>query len=261
MWGAAVVRKKPRVSMMRRLHRTLGASAAAFILFMALSGLAINHSQNLGLDRQHVSQPSLLGWYGIGEPEQIRSYTAGGKWLSFAGSQVYFNGEFVSTLSNGVGAVFNGDLLVVAGGNELLILDREGELIERTPWVQPESGLIESIGMVENRIVLVNSNRNLWMADAQLLQWQPVDDATITADWSEPASEPEEIRQTLIQQYRGAGLSAERLLLDLHSGRIFGPVGVLVYDLLALIVGFLAISGIVFWIRGRGNGKNKYPKF
>jgi len=52
----------------------------------------------------------------------------------------------------------------------------------------------------------------------------------------------------------------ERLLLDFHSGRIFGPVGVLVYDLLALAVGFMAISGLVLWFRGRrngnGNGKN-----
>jgi len=47
------------------------------------------------------------------------------------------------------------------------------------------------------------------------------------------------------------------VLLDLHSGRIFGPVGVLVYDLLALTLGFLAISGLVLWFRGRRNGKSK----
>ncbi len=49
----------------------------------------------------------------------------------------------------------------------------------------------------------------------------------------------------------------ERVLLDLHSGRIFGPVGVLVYDLLALALGFLSISGLLLWFRGRRNGKRK----
>jgi uncharacterized iron-regulated membrane protein len=49
----------------------------------------------------------------------------------------------------------------------------------------------------------------------------------------------------------------ERLILDLHSGRIFGPVGILIYDLLAVIVGFLAISGVIFWFRGRRNGKRR----
>lgn len=255
-----MVRKKPRVSMTRRLHRTLGASVAVFVLFMALSGLAINHSQNLELDQKHVSEPFLLGWYGIGSPGQIRSYTAGGNWLSFADSRVYFNGKFISTLPNGVGAVFNGDLLVAAGSDELLLVDHEGQLVERMPWDQPDAGPIESIGSLENGEVLIRSGTNQWMADAQMLQWTPLDPASVAAKWSESAGEPEEIRQAVIQQYRGTGLSLERLLLDLHSGRIFGPVGVLVYDLLALIVGFLAISGIILWLRGPGNGRKKHPK-
>lgn len=256
-----MVRKKPRASIMRRLHRTLGTSAAAFIIFMAFSGLAINHTGDFELDRKYISQPFLLGWYGMGEPGQIRSYRADGNWLSFADSRVYFNGDYVSTLSNGVGAVSSGDLLVAAGGNEVLLIDREGTLVERIPWEQPDSGVIESIGLLENGMVLVKSGTKLWMADAQLLQWRPLDETTATATWAEPAREPGEIRQTVIQQYRGAGLSTERLLLDLHSGRIFGAVGILVYDLLALIVGFLAVSGLIFWVRGRSNGKSKYPKY
>jgi len=61
--------------------------------------------------------------------------------------------------------------------------------------------------------------------------------------------------QTITQQYRGEGLSVERVLLDFHSGHIFGPMGVFIYDLLAVAVGFLSISGLVLWIRGRRNGK------
>jgi uncharacterized iron-regulated membrane protein len=49
----------------------------------------------------------------------------------------------------------------------------------------------------------------------------------------------------------------EQLFLDLHSGRIFGTAGTLIYDLLALVVGFLAISGVVLWFRGLRNGKKK----
>jgi len=246
--------------MTRRLHRTLGVSAAVFVLFMALSGLAINHAQNLELNQKHISQPVLLDWYGMGGPGQIRSYRAEGNWLSFADSNAYFNGNFLSTLSNGVGAVFNGDLLVVAGSRELLLLDREGQIVERMPWDQPGAGAVESIGLAENGEVLIRSGPKLWVADAQMLQWQPLDRETVSAKWSELAGEPEEIRRAVIRQYRGAGLDMERLLLDLHSGRIFGPIGILVYDLLALVVGFLAISGIILWLRGPGNGKKKHPK-
>ncbi len=68
------------------------------------------------------------------------------------------------------------------------------------------------------------------------------------------------LQQAITRVYRGEGLSLERLLLDLHSGRIFGSIGVLVYDLLALALGFLSISGLVLWFRSRRNGKVQIKK-
>ncbi len=251
--------KKTRASTWRRLHRTLGASVAVFILFMAFSGMAINHSRDLGLDRQQVSQALLLQWYGLTEPEEFLSYAAGDNWISFAGSNAYFNGRYVSELTKGVGAVFTGEMLIAAGSNGFLLLDPQGGLIEKLPWEHPEAGPVESIGLLENGSVMVKSATGSWLADAQLLQWQPADASggTTSPAWSDSAPEPRTIRQSVIQQYRGAGLSLERLILDLHSGRIFGPVGILIYDLLAVIVGFLAISGVIFWFRGRRNGKRR----
>jgi len=255
-----MTRKKHRLSATRRWHRSVGASSAVFVIFMVFSGLAINHANSLGLDRSHVSQSFLLDWYGLGEPESIKSFAIEENWLSFAGSQVYLDGEQVSTLSGGVGAVFNGGMLIAAGSDELLLLDREGGLIERLPWEQPGSISIESIGLLGDGSVSVKTGDRLWLADAQLLQWQSVNKATVTPTWSAPASAPGAIHLAITQQYRGAGLSLERLLLDLHSGRFFGSAGVLVYDLLALAIGFLAISGLILWARGRRNGKNRLSK-
>jgi len=125
-----MARKKSRASAVRRLHRSFGVVAAIFILFMVMSGLAINHSHDLGLDQQHVSQPSLLNWYGFGEPKDIRSFVVADVWLSFAGSQLYLNDDHVATITNGVGAVGNADMLIAAGSEELLLLNFDGSLIE-----------------------------------------------------------------------------------------------------------------------------------
>ena len=121
-----MARKKSQNSLVRRLHRSLGAGTAVFIIFMVLSGLAINHSNGLGLDQRHVSQPFVLDWYGLEEPEHISSFALGNEWLSFAGSQLYLNGSTVSGISNGVGAVSSHGMLIAAGSEELLLLDREG---------------------------------------------------------------------------------------------------------------------------------------
>ena len=250
-----MARKQSQTSVARRLHRSLAAASAAFIIFMVLSGLAINHSNGLGLDQRHVSQTFLMNWYGLGEPEFIRSFAVGNDWLSFAGSQLYLNGKPVATLSNGAGAVSSHDMLVIAGSDEWLLLDHDGALIERSPWALSGAGSIESIGLLADDIVVVKSAGQLWSADASLLSWQHVKDTTGSPTWSVPEPTPETLQQAIARQYRGNGLSLERLLLDAHSGRIFGSIGVLVYDLLALIVGMLAISGLILWLRGRRNGE------
>jgi hypothetical protein len=249
--------KENQASTARRLHRSFGAGAAVFVIFMVLSGLVINHSNGLGLDQRHVSQNFLLNWYGLDEPEYIHSFEVDSDWISFAGSQLYLNGNSVSTLANGVGAVAGGDMLIAAGGEELLLLGRDGLLIERISWGPPGSGPIESIGLLEYGGVVIKSANQLWLADADLLNWQRAENTATTPVWSHSDPAPEVFREAITRQYRGGGLSLEQLLLDLHSGRIFGSIGVLVYDLLALAIGFLAISGLLLWFRGRRNGNGK----
>jgi len=240
---------------MRRLHRSFGAGAALFVFFMVLSGLAINHSNGLGLDQRQVSQPFLLGWYGLGKPDNVLSFELGDDWLSFAGSHLYFNEKPVATINAGVGAIASGDLLIAAGRDELLLLDRDGNLVERLAWAAIGPAPINSIGIDEDTGILVRSGGQLWSADAELLNWQRTEEAMASPHWSTSKPADEALQQAIHSAYRGEGLNLERVLLDLHSGRIFGSIGVLVYDLLALALGFLSISGLVLWFRSRRNGK------
>jgi hypothetical protein len=252
-----MARKKRIASTARRLHRTLGAGAAAFVIFMVLSGLLINHSSSLGLDDRHVSQSFLLDWYGLGRPQHIQSFAVGENWLSFAGSQLYLNEQLVSSISSGVGAVLSGDILVAAGNDELLLLEATGELIERQAWDTTNSGPIDAIGLMPDGRVVLKSKHQLWLSDVDFIGWEKTMDKSIRPGWSLPVSTPESLLQSITRQYRGEGPSQERLLLDLHSGRLFGPLGILVYDLLALVLGFLAVSGLILWFRGQRNGKQK----
>lgn len=242
---------------MRRLHRSIGVLAALFVAFMVLSGIVINHANDLGLDRKHVSQPLLLDWYGLSAPGALLSYDAGGDRLSFAGSQLYLNEKPVASIVGGVGAVSAGELLIAAGSDELLLLDHDGNLVERQPWASVDTAPIESIGLDANLDVVVKSGGRIWSADAELLSWQLDDEATAEARWATPAPVNGDLQEAIVRSYRGQGPSLERLLLDLHSGRFFGTFGVIVYDLLALVLGFLALSGLVLWWRSRRNGKSK----
>jgi hypothetical protein len=48
-----------------------------------------------------------------------------------------------------------------------------------------------------------------------------------------------------------ASLNWQRLLQDLHAGRVFGWAGQLVMDLAALLLVILALTGVIIWSRSR----------
>lgn len=248
-------RRNNKISSTRRWHRLLGAAASIFVVFIVLSGLALNHAHQIGLDRHFVSSPALLHWYGLDGPVTMTSFEADGHWLTSAGSQLYLDGAAVATADKVVGAITTGEGWLIACRKELLLLTRTGELVERMPWDLPGAGPATALGRAADGRPLVASAGRIWQADAELLDWEALEKTPASASWSSPGAAPSAVKREVAAQYRGRQMTVEQLLLDLHSGRIFGQAGVLAYDLLALILGFLALSGLILWWRGRRNGR------
>ncbi|HSH28473.1 MAG TPA: PepSY domain-containing protein, partial [Thiohalobacter sp.] len=69
--------------------------------------------------------------------------------------------------------------------------------------------------------------------------------------WAQTDTLPAELYEELVEHYRGEVLPLERVLLDLHSGRIFGRHGYLVMDVAAVLLIALALSGSLIWLRRR----------
>ena len=67
-----------------------------------------------------------------------------------------------------------------------------------------------------------------------------------------PAPLPAELKATLTERYLGNDVNWERLLLDLHSGRLLGSWGVYVVDASAIILLLLALSGAWVWLTKPG---------
>ena len=92
----------------------------------------------------------------------------------------------------------------------------------------------------------------LLAADADLVAWQPIQDNGI--EFSRSAPVPEGLRDHLFT--RGHSISWERLLLDMHSGRIATRAGTFLVDLAGILLLFLAITGLTIWFkRLRRNGQ------
>lgn len=194
-----------------------------FVLFLSISGIALNHSHDLGLDRHYVSWPWLLDAYGLGKTEPY------------------------------AGMVRLAEFVVVGDADRVHVLLESGELVETLEIGGTLSGGVERVGQAGDRVVL-QSGAALYRSDADVTafeRWPGGKSADVS--WSPEADRDTAGLEVLRTAWRGEGVTIERLLLDLHSGRVFSLAGTIFMDIVALGLILLGITGLV--LARRRNGK------
>ncbi|GAA5218682.1 hypothetical protein GCM10025776_30990 [Corallincola platygyrae] len=234
-------------------HRKLGLAAAIFIFVLSLTGIALNHTDGLRLSERTLTWGWLLNWYGIETP-QVDAFAVGPDWLLSRDQQLYLNTQRVTSFDGDVvGAVVWQQMLVVATSKQLLLVTEEGELAEK---VNHELGWprgVNAIGVTPSEALMVKHDDQWLQADEALLTWSaPV--SLVPANsltWSVAGEAPAALVAQLPSEQH---IDLERVVLDLHSGRLFGIAGVWMMDLAAIAMMLLAASGIWMWAkRRRGN--------
>lgn len=223
-------------------HRYFGLTAALFVMTLAVSGVLINYSDELQLNKRPVQADWLLDWYGIAAPAIADGYAAGPHWVTQAGERIYFDTQEIDGAAPPLfGALQLAGTLVVAAGNQLLLLTPQGKVIDRVGGLEGLPENIRAVGAAGGHVI-VQTAQGDFQGDDQLLAWRSIDANGV--DWAQAAPLPTPLRNTLVKEYRGADVSWERLLLDLHSGRLFGRIGVAVMNIAAVLMVLLAISGV-----------------
>lgn len=240
--------RRVKLRSMYNWHRYVGVTAALFVMVLAVSGLMLNHTGRLGLDARFVQADWLLDWYGIGAPEHVVAWAAGKHWVSQWDGQLFLDTRALGSDAQALrGALDLGDMLVLATDSRLLLLTPAGERIEVLDSAHGVPANIAALGLSDAGRVVVRAGGELYVGDAQLGTLRgPV--SLPAPRWSRSGTLPSAMHETLLARYRGNGLSLERVMLDVHSGRILGAWGVYVMDGAALLMLFLAGSGIWLWI-------------
>jgi uncharacterized iron-regulated membrane protein len=102
-------------------------------------------------------------------------------------------------------------------------------------------------------LLAVKTAHGIYLTDDSMLEWRLA--AKPDVEWSEATPVTPGLYEALQAAYRGTGLPVERVLLDLHSGRILGRAGVYLVDAAAILFLLLAISGVWLWTRRRASVK------
>ena len=234
-------------------HRRIGLLAGLFVLILSLTGIALNHTEMLRLDERHVSSSWLLSWYGIAPPEVTTGFEAGQSWVTLVEDQLYLDDRRLpGTYTEVSGVVLIGGTVIVVADGDALVLTTEGEFIERLGLINGVPAGIEQIGTGADKALLVSAAQGLFRSNGELTAWDPVDQGHEGIAWSSPALPPTELAERLRRDYRSNILPLERVLLDLHSGRIAGGAGVILMDLAAIILILLVVTGGWIWIKRFG---------
>ena len=210
---------------LRRAHRWAGISLVVFVLFLATTGIVLNHAVDLGLDRKYLRWPWLLDAYGMSMPG------------SYAGR------------------IALESFVVVGDGRHVHVLLASGELVESIDLGQILPGDIERVGRETDRAVLQSAGR-LFRSDADVSQfaaWADGDESGV--EWSPEIDRNSAGLEVLQAAWRGRGVTIERVLLDLHSGRILASPGRLLLDIVAVGMILLGVSGLFMTRLRRRNGR------
>ncbi len=231
-------------------HRRLGLCAAAVLLVVAVTGVILNHSDRLGLATQTVSWSHLFTVYGMTDGGPTISYHLDSTWLTWHDQALYIDGRPLSIrLNDPTGAVATADFFVVSGDKELLLLDPDGVLIERISGAGLPT-LPSRLGLAVGGEVALSDGGTTYLADADLLTWRRWPNADVV--WSTSKAAPDTLADAVAKHRYGDGLSWERVLLDLHSGRLFGSLGPYVVDAAGLGIVILIVTGAYNWFVRRG---------
>ncbi|OUS17006.1 hypothetical protein A9Q88_06040 [Gammaproteobacteria bacterium 50_400_T64] len=244
-------------NLLKRWHGRVGVLAAFFVLLLAVTGLCLNHVSDWGFDRKALHSPALLSLYGMAEVNDVVSYPLADSYISEINDQMFYQLDEITACDGALmGALTvrftNTSQIVVACERQLLLFSPAFQLIEK---IGPGLGLpvaVKRVGLVDGQLI-IDTTGGLFFSDLNALSWTAVaaGDVPSTVDWSEVGVAPEHIRLALAESVDREDITYERLLLDIHSGRILGGWGVYLVDAMAVLFMLLAISGVLMWMRGK----------
>jgi hypothetical protein len=229
-------------------HRYAGLTIILLVIMLVVTGIMLNHTERLSLGRIYVESDLLLDWYGIEIPPVAAAFRTTHHSIIQVEDRLYMDHRPLDEPVTGLrGAVEAGPLIVVAVDGAVLLFTPRGELVERLEDAQGVPSGLRAIGRTRGGRLVADAAHGRYTADEDFLGWQRYGDKQPVL-WSQPQSPSPELVQDLRQHYRAHILPVERVMLDLHSGRILGRWGVFVVDAAAVLLFFLGFSGCWLWV-------------
>lgn len=229
----------------RHWHARLGALSALLLLILAVTGVVLNHTDSLKLGQTTIKNRLLMAWYGLETRTPSQGFLLPGGYFTWQDGVWVMDGRVVARHApTPVGAVRVSGLRYVASAGSLTLYQDDGQKVETLDRASLPATPLLAIGQLDEQVAIHTGQGNFVSSDG--FDWHQI--STMLPNWSKPDDLTPDTQRQLFMLL-APGVSLERFLLDLHSGRLFGAWGPWLMDLVALILIGLAASGSWFYWR------------
>jgi len=238
-WQARLIRH------LREWHRKLGIVAAFFLIFLSITGIALNHTDSFKLAHFNVKSTWLLDHYGIKAPNQLSFFSDN---IIATDQLIWLENTLLLEVATPVVSIGKfQNYILIATEQSFYIYTQRGELVDQ---LDTSSGLPYGISemFLSKSNVIVKAATGYYQTDSNFYDWQKITTA-VEPSWIVKTDATPEKKSSAILNYKSQFLTWERIIVDTHSGRFFGIIGVYFMDAVALLLILLSLSGIYIWIR------------
>ena len=239
-----------KYSSWKKHHKWSGAAVCLLLILMCISGILLNHRTLIsGID---INRKYLPSWY-------------------------YFK-NWNNGLQRGTVSTGQDSIIIYGAGGAFLTDDKASSIKDFNNGIDPDADLrqIRAAVRLHGSSLFISSNNAVYRLAGEkwekVLSTERLSDMTAKGDTLVVAGRSElyiscppykEFKEILIPASpdNDNKITLFRTVWTLHSGKMFGNTGILVADILALVIIFLSLSGIIYWImpgvikRFTGNGK------
>ena len=194
-----------------KIHRLLGITLVFFILVLSITGSLLQHAEDFNIRNNYASSYIAKSFYNI-KPCEIYSYEFKNKWLSICNRNLYFDTTKIASNINKINSILlKKDRYHIQYDNHVIIINSDSS-IEDMGHTEESERIFMNINMKKN--IITNDKKKI------------IEDKSISKT-----------------------ITYERIVVDLHSGRLFGPFGVTLVDLVTIGIILLSLTGSYTWLR------------
>ena len=152
------------------LHRYIGLGICIFLVHLAITGIFLNHSIGLQLDKTFITWPWLLNQYNLSVPEPANIFTIGKNNFSTIDGEVFFNDKPIFLAEEELlGVSQNQDTFILASSSTITLISKEGYIINKEN-ILPFT--VKNIGIYGDEVVINDSEDKIWSSESINGVWE-----------------------------------------------------------------------------------------